>query len=87
MQRAGSDNSDDVVAELEGKDLQDVFLRNGTVRAEDHRVIHDVYLAKVKDAASVEEDYDYEEILATIPADEAFRPVEDSAAAGCNLGS
>ena len=87
VQRAGSDNSDDVVAELEGKDLQDVFLRNGTVRAEDHRVIHDVYLAKVKDAASVEEEYDYEEILATIPADKAFRPVEESVAAGCKLDS
>jgi branched-chain amino acid transport system substrate-binding protein len=87
VQRAGSDDSDDVVAELEGAELNDVFLRNGVVRAEDHRVIHDVYLAKVKDADAVEEEYDYEEILATIPADEAFRPVEDSAAAGCNLGS
>lgn len=86
VQRAGSDGADEVVAELEGKELDDVFLRNGKVRAEDHRVVHDVYLAKVKDAASVEEDWDYEEILATIPADKAFRPVEDSAAAGCDLG-
>ena len=86
IQRAGTDNADDVVAELEGAEVEDVFLRNGKVRAEDHRVVHDVYLAEVKTADAVEEDWDYEEILATIPADEAFRPVEDSVAAGCELG-
>lgn len=86
IQRAGTDNSDKVVGELEGAQIDDVFLRNGTVRAQDHRVIHDVYLAKVKDAAAVSEDWDYEEILTTIPAEEAFRSVEESAAAGCQLG-
>jgi branched-chain amino acid transport system substrate-binding protein len=86
VQRAGTDGSDEVVGELEGAEVEDVFLRNGTVRAEDHRVVHDAYLAKVKTADAVEEDWDYEEILATIPAEEAFRPVEDSAAAGCDLG-
>jgi len=78
VQRAGTDKTDDVIAELEGKKLDDVFLRNGEVRAEDHRVIHDAYLAKVKTADQVSEEWDYEEIVDTIPADEAFRPVEES---------
>jgi branched-chain amino acid transport system substrate-binding protein len=82
VQRAGTDNSDAVVEELEGKKLNDVFLRNGEVRAEDHRVIHDVYLAKVKSADQVSEDWDYEEIVNTIPAADAFRPVEES---GCSM--
>lgn len=86
VQRAGTDESDAVADELNGYEVDDVFLRSGKIRAEDHRVIHDVYLAKVKDEASVSEDWDYEEILATIPADKAFRPVEESAAAGCDLG-
>ncbi|HEX5512154.1 MAG TPA: ABC transporter substrate-binding protein [Actinomycetales bacterium] len=86
VQRAGSDESDAVAKELDGHEVNDVFLRNGKIRAEDHRVIHDVYLAKVKEAADVKEDWDYEEIIATIPADKAFRPVEESKAAGCNLG-
>jgi branched-chain amino acid transport system substrate-binding protein len=30
----------------------------------------------------VTEDWDYEEIVSTIPADEAFRPVEES---GCSM--
>ncbi|NMR19104.1 ABC transporter substrate-binding protein [Cellulomonas fimi] len=87
VQRAGTDDADAIVSELQGYKVNDVFLRNGEFRAEDNRVVHDAYLAKVKDEASVSEDWDYEEILATIDASEAFRPVEDSIAAGCNLGS
>ena len=75
VQRAGTDSSDAVVKQLEGKQLNDIFLRNGTVRAADHRVLHDAYLAKVKTKAEVTEDWDYEKILATIPADKAFGPV------------
>jgi branched-chain amino acid transport system substrate-binding protein len=75
VQRAGTDNADAVVKELEGKDLTDVFLRHGTVRAADHLVLHDAYLAKVKTKGEVKEDWDYEKILTTIPADKAFGPV------------
>ena len=75
VQRAGTDSSDAVVKELEGKQLNDIFLRNGTVRAADHRVLHDAYLAKVKTKDQVTEEWDYEKILTTIPADEAFGPV------------
>jgi len=83
VQEAGTDNADDIVAELEGKKIDDFFLRNGEIRAEDHRVIHDVYLAKVKAPADVTEDWDYEEIVETIPAEEAFTPLEDSE---CEMG-
>ena len=86
VQRAGSDEADAVRAELDGREVEDVFLRNGKIRAEDHRVVHDAYLARVKDAEDVEEEWDYEEIVATIPADQAFRPVEESIEAGCQLG-
>jgi branched-chain amino acid transport system substrate-binding protein len=82
VQAAGTDDADEVVKELEGKKVEDVFLRNGEIRAEDHRVIHDVYLAKVKAPGDVTEDWDYEEIVTTIPAEEAFQPVEDS---GCSM--
>ena len=55
VQAAGTDDSDAVVKQLEGKKINDVFLRNGEVRAADHRVIHDVYLAKVKTQDQVKE--------------------------------
>ncbi|HEX7537336.1 MAG TPA: ABC transporter substrate-binding protein, partial [Dermatophilaceae bacterium] len=81
VQRAGTDNADAVVKQLEGKKLNDVFLRNGMVRAADHRVLHDSYLAQVKTKAEVKEDWDYEKILSTIPADKAFGP----ASADCKM--
>jgi branched-chain amino acid transport system substrate-binding protein len=83
VQAEGTDDADTVVGHLEGKEIDDVFLKNGKVRAEDHRVIHDVYLAKVKAPDAVEEEWDYEEIVSTIPAEQAFMPLEQSA---CSMG-
>ena len=78
VQAAGTDNADAVVKNLEGKKINDFFLRNGEIRAKDHRVIHDVYLAKVKDADKVTGDWDYEDIVSTIPAAQAFKPESES---------
>jgi branched-chain amino acid transport system substrate-binding protein len=80
VQAAGTDNADKIVSQLEGKKINDMFLRNGEVRKADHAVIHDVYLAKVKEKAS--EEWDYEDIVKTIPAAEAYgEPNPD-----CKLG-
>lgn len=78
VQEAGTDKSDDVVAKLEGKKINDIFLRNGEIRTQDHRVIHDVYLAEVKDPKDIKEDEDFEKIVTTIPAANAFRPLDQS---------
>ena len=72
VQAAGTDKADDVVKQLEGKKINDVLLRNGEVRAADHNVTHDVYLAKVKSKDQVKEEWDYEEIVKTIPASTAY---------------
>jgi branched-chain amino acid transport system substrate-binding protein len=73
VQAAGTDDADTVVKRLEGKSVDDFFLRNGKIRAEDHRVVHDAYLAQVKPSTEVKESWDYEKIIRTIPAAEAFR--------------
>ena len=80
VQEAGTDDADAVVAKLEGKKIDDVFLRNGEVRAADHAVTHDVYLAQVRDSAP--EEWDYEEIVKTIPAAEAYGEANPA----CTLG-
>ena len=77
IQRAGTDDADAVVAELEGQKIDDVFLRNGEIRA-DHSVAHDTYLAKVKSPDDVKEEWDYEEIITTLPAAQAYAPVQES---------
>lgn len=78
VQRAKSDGSDKIVAELEGEKVDDFFLRNGQIRKEDHRVVHDAYLVKVKETSAVSEDFDFSELVETIPAAKAFKPVADT---------
>ena len=82
IQRAGSDDADDVVKQLEGYQFNDVFARNGKIRAEDHQMVHDAYLAEVKPSSASTGEWDYEKIIRTIPADEAFRSVAQS---GCTF--
>jgi branched-chain amino acid transport system substrate-binding protein len=82
VQAAGTDNADAVVGQLEGKKVNDVFLRNGEIRAQDHSVIHDAYLVRVKKPSEVTEDWDYEQVVATIPAAKAFAP---ASASGCSM--
>jgi branched-chain amino acid transport system substrate-binding protein len=82
VQRGGTDKSDTVVQQLEGHKVNDVFLRNGEIRAEDHSVVHDAYLVSVKKPAEVKEDWDYEKIVSTIPAAKAFAP---ASASGCSM--
>jgi branched-chain amino acid transport system substrate-binding protein len=49
---------------------------------EDGRVLHDMYLLQVKKPAESKKPYDYYNVLATIPAETAFRPLKDG---GCPL--
>jgi branched-chain amino acid transport system substrate-binding protein len=85
IRRAGSDESDSVVKALDGLTFSDFFIRNGQIRAEDHRVVHDAFLAEVKPQSDVTEPWDYSKIVSTIPAAQAFRPVSEAKEAGCNL--
>ncbi len=78
IRRAGTDNADAVVAALEGYRFNDFFARNAEIRQQDHRVIHDAYLARVKAPSGVKEPWDYVEILSKIPAGEAFVPLSQS---------
>ncbi len=79
VQRAGTDDSDAVVKQLEGYTFDDIFARNATIRAQDHLLLHDAYLGQVKPAGEVKEDWDYIKVLKTIPAAEAFQPQPDPA--------
>ena len=71
-QKAGTDKADSVTKVLDGMKFNDFFARNATVRAADHRVVHDAYLAKVKAPAQATEEGDYTQLVATIPAAQAF---------------
>ncbi len=78
VRRAGTDDADKVVAALEGYKFSDFFARNAEIRKQDHAVIKDAYLARVKAPSEVKEPWDYIEILSKIPAGEAFQPLSEN---------
>ena len=72
--RAKTDAADAVVKQLEGYHFEDVFARHAYIRAQDHLLIHDMYVAKIKSASQVKEPYDFLSIVKTVPGEQSFRP-------------
>ncbi len=63
-----------VVAEMKAMPTDDKLFGKGKIRP-DGRTIHDMYLWQVKAPAESKGPYDYLKLVATIPGDEAFRPM------------
>jgi len=70
-----------VVAKMKEMPTDDKLFGKGTVRA-DGRKIHPMYLVEVKKPAESKGPWDYFKVRATIPADQAFRPLSEG---GCPL--
>ena len=70
-----------VVAKMKEMPTDDPLFGKGSIRA-DGRGIHPAYLVQVKTPAESKAAWDYYKVLATIPADEAFRPLKDG---GCSM--
>ena len=66
-----------VVAKMKEIPTDDIIFGKGSVRA-DGRKIHPAYLFEVKKPEESKGPWDYYKLIATIPADEAFRPLADS---------
>jgi branched-chain amino acid transport system substrate-binding protein len=69
-----SDDGTKVIAKMKEMPTDDPLFGKGTVRA-DGRKIHPAYLVEVKKPAESKGPWDYYKIKATIPADQAFRPL------------
>jgi branched-chain amino acid transport system substrate-binding protein len=70
-----------VVAKMKAMPTDDKLFGKGSIRA-DGRKIHDMYLVQVKKPGESKGAWDYYKIRATIPAAEAFRPIDQG---GCPL--
>lgn len=73
-------NSDDtarVMAEMKKTPINDFFATNGRIR-EDGRMVHDMYLMRVKKPEESKTPWDYYNVQAVIPAAEAFQPLSQS---------
>ena len=65
-----------VVEKMKSMPTEDKLLGKGTVR-KDGRKIHPMYLFEVKKPAESKGEWDLYKLRATIPADQAFRPIGD----------
>jgi branched-chain amino acid transport system substrate-binding protein len=78
-----SKDSDQVMAKMKETPIDDALFGKGAIRA-DGRAIHPMYLYQVKKPAESNSEWDIYKLVATIPAEEAFRPLN---AGGCPLVS
>ena len=70
-----------VIAWMKANPTEDPVFGKGRIRP-NGRTIHDMYLYEVKSPGESKAPWDYYRLLATIPADQAFRPVGQT---GCAL--
>jgi branched-chain amino acid transport system substrate-binding protein len=77
VQITKADDAGAVMKQLKSMPINDMFARNGKVRA-DGRMVHDMYLVQVKAPADVKDKWDYYNVKEIIPADEAFQPLSTS---------
>jgi branched-chain amino acid transport system substrate-binding protein len=76
-----SDDGTKVAEQMKKMPTDDPLFGKGSIRA-DGRKIHPAYLFEVKKPSESKGPYDYYKTRATIPADQAFRPLKDG---GCSL--
>jgi len=81
VKAAGTDEAKAVMAKMKELPINDFMTRNGRIR-EDGRVIRDMYLMQAKRPEESKGEWDLAKIVATIPGDQAFRPLHEG---GCPL--
>ncbi len=77
VEAAKTDDGTKVAAKMKELPTDDPLFGKGIVRA-DGRKIHPAYLFEVKKPSESKGPYDYYKLAATIPANEAFRPLSES---------
>lgn len=77
VEAAGTDDGTKVAVKMKQMPTDDILFGKGSVRA-DGRKIHPAYLFEVKKPSESKGPYDYYKLVATIPAEEAFRPLSES---------
>jgi branched-chain amino acid transport system substrate-binding protein len=81
IEAVGSDEAPKVMEKMRATPINDFFAKGGKIRA-DGRMVHDMYLFEVKKPSESKGEWDLYNLLATVPGDEAFRPIDKG---GCPL--
>lgn len=72
-----SDDADKTMAKMKDTPIND-FYTKGSIRKEDGRGIHDMFLLQVKSQKDSTEPWDYFKVVTRIPGEEAFTKLADS---------
>jgi branched-chain amino acid transport system substrate-binding protein len=75
IEAIGTDDSLKVMAQMRATPVNDFFAKGGKIRI-DGRMVHDMYLFEVKKPEESKGEWDLYKLLATVPGDEAFRPLD-----------
>jgi branched-chain amino acid transport system substrate-binding protein len=81
VQAAGTRETRPVMAKMRATPVRDAFTDNGVLR-EDGRMVHSMFLFEVKRPEESKAPWDYYKVLAEVPPDQAFRPLNEG---GCPL--
>jgi len=81
IEAVGTDEAPKVMAQMRATPINDFFAKNGKIRI-DGRMVHDMYLFEVKKPEESKGEWDLYKLIATVPGDEAFRPLDKG---GCPL--
>ncbi|WP_371423025.1 ABC transporter substrate-binding protein [Tardiphaga sp.] len=77
VKAAGTTDSAPVMKLMKETPINDMFAKNGRIR-EDGRMVHDMYLFEVKKPSESKGRWDDYKLIATVPAEQAFQPLEAS---------
>ncbi len=83
IKAAGTTDADKVMAQMRATPINDFMTENGKIRV-DGRVLRDSYLYEVKKPSESKGDWDLLKLIATVPADQSIRPLDQG---GCPLAS
>jgi branched-chain amino acid transport system substrate-binding protein len=81
IEAIGTDEAPKVMEQMRAMPINDFFAKGGKIRI-DGRMVHDMYLFEVKKPGESKGEWDLYKLLATVPGDEAFRPLDKG---GCPL--
>jgi branched-chain amino acid transport system substrate-binding protein len=81
IEATGTDEASKVMTQMRATPVNDFFARNGKIRI-DGRMVHDMYLFEVKKPEESRGEWDLYKLVATVPGEEAFRPLDKG---GCPL--
>jgi branched-chain amino acid transport system substrate-binding protein len=81
IEAVGTDEAPKVMAQMRATPVNDFFAKGGKIRI-DGRMVHDMYLFEVKKPEQSRNEWDLYNLIATVPGDEAFRPLDKG---GCPL--